>query len=68
MSIAKQLNDKRYKINKEFNGFHHTEKVKGLKQGQQYVARFCDEYIGGHNSMKMAKWACVLHKNKRENN
>lgn len=59
MSIKKQLNDNRYSVNIEYNGFNHKEPIKGLKQGQQYVARFCGEYLSGHNSERYANWTCV---------
>lgn len=63
------MNDKRYSIQIKFNGTNHKEEIPtDLKQGQQYVARFCGEYISGHNAEKYARWACILHQYKHKTN
>lgn len=57
--------DERYSVNKEFCGYEHKEPVKGLEQGQMYVARFCGEWIGCELTENEATLLCVFHYDER---
>ena len=60
------LKDNRYSVTAEFTGYHHKGEIPhGLKQGQQYVARFCGERIGSHDMETNAWTLCVTHDDER---
>jgi hypothetical protein len=60
------LKDPRYSVRAEFTGHHHHGTIpRGLKQGQQFVARFCGDWIGAHD-IETSAWAlCVIHDDER---
>ncbi len=49
-----------YRVNKEFTGHWHKTKVKGLKQGQMFVARSMNDFIGTGLTRKKAELLCLF--------
>lgn len=48
--------DKRYEITMEYTG----------KENQQHVARFCGDFISGHDTHVGAALSCVFHDDERQ--
>ena len=64
--MSNKIKDDRYSVNIEFTGnFKH---IKGLKDGQMYVARFCGEYIGSDETETKAWLTCIFHDDGRNLN
>lgn len=57
--------DERYTVSKEYTGEFHQSPIKGLKQGQMYVARFCGDWIGCDLTENLAWLMCIYYDDER---
>jgi len=63
--MTNYFKNKGYSVQKEFTGSYHKETVKGLKQGQNFVARFCGDWIGSDTTKKAAEMLCLFDDDKK---